>query len=239
MEKIVVIVQHSDADESWCRRLHGPVADELLGLGLPGLAVNVRDDAVRDAMMTLTTLSPPATAVVSLWTQQYYGEQIQAAIALLTAEADTAAAYLVTESVPMPPPDPGNGDRTPGLANVALLRRPAELDLPTWLTRWHVDHTPVAIETQGTFGYTQNTVVRPLTANAPVIDGIVEELFPDAAISDPYAFYGAVDEADLRRRLTRMLSSVSAFGADRNIDTVPTSRYLLRSPFATRTAETR
>lgn len=238
MEKIVVIAQQADFDESWCRQLRGPVADELLELGLPGVAVNVRDDAVRKAMMTLTTLDPPAAAVVSLWTQQYYGEQARAAIALLMAESDLAAAYLVTESVPMPPPDPGDGGRTPGLANVALLRRPAELDAATWLQRWHVDHTAVAVETQGTFGYTQNTVVRPLTENAPVIDGIVEELFPDAAVWDPYAFYGAADEADLQYRLNRMLGSVSAFGADRNIDTVPTSRYLLRSPFATRTAET-
>lgn len=231
MEKVVVILQKADLDEQWCRRLHGPVATELLNLGLPGLAVNVRDEPVRDALMTLTTLEPPAAAAVSVWTQQYYGEQMQAAIALLAAEADAVAAYLVTESTPIPPPDPGGGRRTPGLANVALLRRPAEIDEATWLHRWHINHTPVAIETQATFGYTQNVVVRALTANAPAIDGIVEELFSDGAVSDPYIFYGARDDADLRDRLTRMLASVAAFGAQQNIDTVPTSRYLFRTPF--------
>lgn len=237
MEKVVIIARTADFSEEWCRKLRGPVAAELLDSGLPGLAVNVRDAPVRDAMMTLTTLDPPVAAVISLWTEQYYGPQVRAAIALIESESDSAAAYLVTESTPMAPPDSGDGTRTPGLANVALLRRPPDLDHRSWLHRWHVDHTQVAIDTQATFGYTQNVVVRALTEDAPAIDGIVEELFPDGAVSDPYAFYGASDEADLADRLKRLLASVSAFGAHQNIDTVPTSRYLLRSPF-TRIAAT-
>jgi hypothetical protein len=231
MEKVVIIAQTAEFNEQWCQRIRGPVATELLKLGLPGVAVNVRDELVRESMMTLTTLDPPAAAVVSLWTQQSYGDQIRAAIALLEAETDSLAAYLVTESMPTPPPDPADGQRTPGLANVALLRRPAELNQPTWLHRWLINHTPVAIETQSTFGYTQNVVVRALTENAPTIDGIVEELFPDGAVSDPYVFYGARDEADLQDRLSRMIDSVSTFGAHQNIDTVPTSRYVFRTPF--------
>jgi hypothetical protein len=218
--------------------MRGPVAEKLLDLGLPGVVVNVRDEAVRDSMMTLTTLDPPAAAVISLWTQQYYSEATRAAIALIEAESDSAAAYLVTESMPMPPPDLGEGRRTRGLANVALLRRPADLDEATWLHRWHIDHTQVAIDTQATFGYTQNVVVRALTDDAPPIDAIVEENFPDEAVSDPYAFYGAADEADLGQRVQKMVESISRFGAHLNIDTVPTSRYLYRSPFVTRTAET-
>lgn len=227
----MIVLQQEDADEQWCRRLRGPVANELLSLGLPGVVVNVRDEPVCDSMMTLTTLDPPGAAVISLWTQQYYGDRIEQAIRLLAAEADSVAAYLVTESMPIPPPDPGDGRRTPGLANVALLRRPFELDHETWLRIWHLEHTPVAIQTQATFGYTQNVVVRPLTPDAPAIDGIVEELFPDGAVSDPYVFYGAADEADLQDRLKRMIASVAKFGAHLDIDTVPTSRYAFRSPF--------
>lgn len=227
----MVVLQRRDATDDWCRALRGPVAAAVLDLGLPGLAVNVRDAPVRAASLTLTTLDPPVAAVVSLWTQQYYSDRTAAAIAALTAESDAAAAYLVTESVPIAPPDPGGAHRTPGLANIALLRRPAELDEATWLHRWHVEHTPVAITTQATFGYTQNVVVRALTADAPRVDGIVEELFPDAAVRDPLAFYGARDQVELQDRLTRMLASVASFGAHHNIDTVPTSRYLLRSPF--------
>ena len=106
------------------------------------------------------------------------------------------------------------------------------LDEATWLTRWHIDHTPVAIATQSTFGYTQNAVVRPLTPEAPLIAAIVEELFPEEAISDLHAFFGAADDNDLRDRMERMVASTAAFGANRDVDTVPTSRYVFRTPFA-------
>jgi hypothetical protein len=73
--------------------------------------------------------------------------------------------------------------------------------------------------------------VRALTPNAPPLTGIVEELFPAAAITDLMAFFGAADDADLQQRLSRMVASTSAFGANENIDTVPTSRYVLKTPF--------
>jgi len=230
MEKVVAVLLAGDRDEDWCQRQRGPVADAILGLGVPGLSVNVRDAEVRQSLMTLTTLDPPAAAVVSIWTQQCYGDQIAAALELLTAECDQLAAYLVTESSPLLAP-PQLGYRTTGLANIALLRRPAGLDQASWLKRWQHDHTPVAIETQSTFGYTQNAVVRPLTADAPELAGIVEELFPAEAITNLMAFFGAADDADLQQRLTRMVASTTAFGANENIDTVPTSRYVLKSPF--------
>ncbi len=166
MEKVVAVLLAADRDEDWCERQRGPVAEALLDLGVAGLTVNVRDLAVSKSLMTLTTLDPPAAAVVSIWTQQCYGEQIAQALRLLAAECDRVAAYLVTESTPLLAPLE-LGSRTTGLANVALLRQPAELDYASWLQRWQHDHTPVAIETQSTFGYTQNAVVRALTPDAP------------------------------------------------------------------------
>jgi hypothetical protein len=231
MEKVIAVLMRADSNEDWCARQRGPVADALLELGVPGLSVNVRDDAVRHSLMTLTTLDPPVAAVVGLWTQQCYGDQMSAALALLEKECDQFAAYLVTESVPLAGPAIGTGCRTAGLANIALLRRPAELDLATWLNRWQRDHTSVAIETQSTFGYTQNWVVRTLTPDAPGIAGIVEELFPTEAITDLKAFFGAADDNDLQNRISQMVASTTAFGANENIDTVPTSRYVLKTPF--------
>lgn len=231
MEKVIAVLMRADSDEDWCARQRGPVAGALLELGLPGLSVNVRDDAVRHSLMTLTTLDPPVAAVVSLWTQQCYGAQLSAALTLLDAECDRLAAYLVTESVPLVAPTTESGCRTDGLANVALLRRPADLDQATWLNRWQCDHTSVAIETQSTFGYTQNWVVRTLTPQAPEIAGIVEELFPQKAITDLKAFFGAADDNDLQNRISQMVTSTTAFGANQNIDTVPTSRYVFKGPF--------
>jgi hypothetical protein len=231
MEKVIAVLIRAEPDDDWCDRQRGPVADALLGLGIAGLSVNVRDSTVHHSLMTLTTLDPPVAAVVSLWTQQCYGEQMAAALNLLAAECEQLGAYLVTESVPLIAPTVEFGSRTPGLANIALLRRPPGLDQATWLNRWQLDHTSVAIETQSTFGYTQNWVVRTLTPDAPGIAGIVEELFPAEAITDLKAFFGAADDSDLQHRLGRMVASTTAFGANENIDTVPTSRYVFKTPF--------
>lgn len=231
MEKVIVVLRTAEAEDAWVQNLCGPVADALLGLDLPGVSLNVRDAPVRDSLMRLTTLDPPAQAVVSLWTRQYYGEPVRQAVELLATQCDAAAGYLVTESVPMTPPPSAPGVRAPGLANIALLRRPADLDEATWLQRWHRDHTPVAIATQATFGYVQNYVVRPLTDGAPPIDAIVEESFPIEAVGSLHAFFGAADDADLADRLRQMIASTSAFGANVDLDTVPTGRYVLRDPF--------
>ena len=231
MEKVIAVLMRPEPDDDWCDRQRGPVADALLGLGIAGLAVNVRDSVVGHSLMTLTTLDPPVAAVVSLWTQQCYGEQTTAALNLLAAECEQLGAYLVTESVPLKPPPVKLASRTTGLANIALLRRPADMDQATWLNRWQLNHTSVAIETQSIFGYTQNWVVRTLTPDAPGIAGIVEELFPSEAITDLKAFFGAADDSDLQHRLGRMVASTAAFGANENIDTVPTSRYVLKTPF--------
>ena len=233
MEKVIVLLRVQDSDDDWVRRMCGPVAGALLDLGLPGVIMNVRDAPVRDSLMTLTTLDPPVQGLVSLWTQQHYGEQIRRALEILAPLADSVAAYLVTESAPLSPPDTPAGERTDGLANVALLSRPAELDEPTWLTRWQRDHTPVAIETQSTFGYVQNYVVRALTPGAPALSAIVEELFPIESVRSLHAFFGAADDAELADRMGRMVASTSAFGANENIDTVPTGRYVFRNPWAT------
>lgn len=101
MEKVIAVLMRPEPDDDWCARQRAQVADALLGLGVAGLSINVRDSTVRDSLMTLTTLYPPVAAVVSLWTQQCYGEQVAAALRLLAQECDELGAYLVTESVPL------------------------------------------------------------------------------------------------------------------------------------------
>lgn len=231
MEKVIIALRGAPGDDAWCAGLRTEVARDLLDTGAAGLTVNVRDSMVTDSLMTLTTLDPPVIAFVSMWTPQYYGSQIDRATTVLAQLCEQVAAYLVTESVPLAPPHTEPGERTPGFANVALLRRPDHLDEATWLRRWHHDHTQVALDTQSTFGYVQNTVVRALTPGTPPVSAIVEELFPIEATADLHAFFGAADDAELGDRMNRMVASTTAFGANENVDTVPTSRYVLRDAF--------
>jgi hypothetical protein len=101
------------------------------------------------------------------------------------------------------------------------------MSLEEYLRVWLGGHTPIASETQHTFGYVQNVVEEALTPGAPEISAIVEELFLMAGMTDVHAFYGSGgDPEELDRRITRLMTSVARFGADTGLDLVPTSRYL-------------
>ncbi|WP_433194104.1 hypothetical protein ACQP1G_35845 [Nocardia sp. CA-107356] len=232
MEKLVFVLRHADRDatESWCEALRTTVAERLVELGVAGVTVYVRDSAVQDALMRYATMDPPIAAVVTVWVEQSYGPEATAAASILGEVAAAVHGYLVTESVPLRLDD-SNPVRTEGFGNLAFLRRPAELTPQEWLQRWQGQHTGVAIETQSTFGYTQNVVVRAVTPDAPAIDAIVEEQFPAAALTDPMVWYGARDAAEFQDRVGRMLASVARIGADRDLDTVSASRYPVRYPF--------
>jgi len=217
----------------WCREgqsaellaksLLVDAASRLSTAGARGVQVNISDDAVAAAMLRLTAFPAPVDAVVSVWLPS---ADAAAVTAVLSQVARRVEGWFVEEEAPIPPPDVPLGERQPGLANVAFLRKPAGLPYERWLELWKTRHTRVAIEAQATFGYVQNRVLGAATDGASRVDAVVEELFPIEALTDPHAFYGSGgDGHELWRRATVMLESVSAFGADRDVDVVPTSRY--------------
>jgi hypothetical protein len=197
--------------------LHGRLAEA----GIRRLQLNV-DDAEVAAAMRIPHFTDPIGALVSVW------DADPAAVAeVLRDVATTVHGYAVEERRRLDPPEAWDGSRADALANVAVLRRPDDLDRAEWLRIWMVDHTPIAIRTQATFGYVQNIVTQAVTPDAPRIDAFVEELFPSAGIHDMHAFYGSGgDDAELNRRLTQLMASVARFGADHDLDLVPSSRYL-------------
>lgn len=193
---------------------------ELAGVGVRRLQLNLDDEHVAAAMRI--PAGDPVRAVVSVWD----AEPGPVADVLATA-ATTVHGWRVDERRRLDPPEAWDGSRADALSNVAILRRPDELAHEEWLRRWLVEHTPVAIRTQATSGYVQNIVLEAVTGGAPRVDAIVEELFPSAGITDMHAFYGSGgDRAELDRRLSELMASVARIGADRDLDLVPTSRYL-------------
>ncbi|MGV9661733.1 hypothetical protein ACWDUL_02925 [Nocardia niigatensis] len=204
-------------------RLRGEeLRKELAGVGVTAYQVNVRDADVEDAQVKHTTYDTPIDAIVSVWTEADHA----AVTGVLRTVADDVNGWVVDERRPIEPPVVEDGVRTDALANIAILRIPEDLTRAEWLHRWHVLHTPVAIETQDTFGYVQNTVTEAITEGDRV-DALVEELFPMAAMTSAHAFYGSGgDDAELQRRVTAMMESVVRFGAHLNLDLVPTSRYV-------------
>jgi hypothetical protein len=196
------------------------VRERLASLAVSRLQLNVDDEHVPASVLRLQHLDEPVTCLVSLWCRDV------GPLEALAPLAGRLAAWEVEERVPLAPEPVPDGARLDGLAQVALLRRPADLPHEEWLAHWHGPHTDIAMETQATFGYVQNRVVRALSEGAPALDAIVEELFPTAAMHDIHAFYGSGGSAEeLDRRLTRLMASCAVMGADRDLDVVATSRY--------------
>jgi hypothetical protein len=194
----------------------------LTAAGVRRVQVNLDDADVAEAPLRFGP-GTPITAVVAVWADG----DVAAAAEVIRSVDPTADGWRVEERRPIEPPEVPDGVRADALANIAFLRRPTAMSPEDWLEDWLERHTQVAIETQGTFGYVQNPVVEPLTEGAPEVAGIVEELFPMAAMADTHAFYGSGgNEAELERRFTRLMESVARFGADHGLDLVPTSRYV-------------
>ena len=196
--------------------------DALAAAGATAVQVNLDDADVAPAMR----FGPgePIGAVISAWT----GGPVDAVVGAVTDAANGAHvdAYLVSERVRLDPAPVPDGTRSDVLAQVALLRRPDGMSREEYLAYWMLGHTAIAIRTQATSAYVQNVVEEVLTPGSPDIAGIVEEHFPMAAMTDSHAFYGSGgDQGELDRRVGELMSSVARFGADRDLDLVPTSRY--------------
>lgn len=223
MTKLIAVHYGSDVSAA----LHDPALhDRLTAAGATGVQVNVDDAAVAPAMRfgPGDAQGRPITGFLTVWT-----DDVAATLPVLTGVSPGTSVYRVTERRPVEPPAAPAGERYDALANIAVLRRPAGMTQEEYLEIWIGSHTAIASETQHTFGYVQNIVEEALTADAPVISAIVEELFLMAGMTDPHAFYGSGgDDEELNRRITRLMTSVARFGADTGLDLVPTSRYVHR-----------
>jgi hypothetical protein len=232
MEKIIYLLWKPTAADaaSWGRQLREALPSALRDAGVHAARLNLDDGDVAAAGALRQRLLPDQPqALLQVWVDSAIASLRAPVDAVVTAQAARWAGYLVTESQPLRNTrHPARvGQRTEGFAQMALLRRPLRLSSEAWLMHWHTVQTPVAIETQDTFEYVQNLVVRALNADAPLFDAIVEECFPADAMTDPQAFFDARgDEQKFQRNLQRMMDSVGGF-LDLPIDCIPTSQYPL------------
>lgn len=114
----------------------------------------------------------------------------------------------------------------PGFSLVGCIEPAPGLSHPEFIDRWESSHRQVAIETQSTFSYVRNEIVRPLTPEAPAWGGIVEEGFPIEALNDPRVFYDARDsEERFKANSKRMIESCLSFLSLENVDSHPMSEY--------------
>ena len=214
-------------------------APGLIDAGAHAVTVNVHDTSAAEAPSPVPTPEgeDPHIAEVSVWVDSY--DRRAPLERRLLDVGLTAAGYLVVESLyedygttaHSGPRDWNDGERSPGVLTVSLIHRPEALDYATWIERWHGTQSPLSGELQPRCRYVRNEVVRPLTAGAPVVHGIVEEAWPSARhVADPMLFFNADgDAAVLSQHITAMLDSVNACLDLARIRNVTMSEYLVKS----------
>jgi len=241
VEKLIYLVWGDGSPESGDAlrtRLLGETAPRLVDAGARGVGINVHD---ADAAAAPSPAPPPAgedghVAEVSLWVDCY--ERTAGIDGALGELGLRTAGYLVAESLyddygTTPHAGPRHwedGVRSPGLLTVALIHRPGGLGYREWIRRWHGTQSPVSGELQPRTRYVRNEVVRPLSDDAPAVDGIVEEGWPSARhVADPMRFFNASTPEELQVNVARMLDSVSACLDLDRLRSATMSEYLVRS----------
>jgi len=231
MEKLVYVVwkQSGTSVEEFRDDLVGEHGRKLIDLGAKRLAVSVADEHVQYAQGSLITrMETPITAIVSFWLDTHLDRApLEEVIGSVTSRH---AGYLVLESVPIvnTTQTAAVGARTPGINTIAFIEKPERLGYDEWLDLWQGSHTGLAIETQSTFLYIQNAVVRALTEDAPPWVAIVEEGFPREALTDQKVFYdaGGSDEK-LAENRGRMVESCQRFIDFDRLESHMFSQYVL------------
>ena len=230
MEKLAYVLwkRGDEADETFKQRLLNEAAPRLMALpaAIERLRISVVDDDVATGKkLRIGSMDPAQAAFVSFWIEQ--SQDRDGVERVLGGTCGRLAGYLVVESRPLVNRSARAGARTPGFALVSCIEPKDGLAHEEFLRLWHEQQRACAIETQATFGYVRNEIVRALTPNAPSWAAIVEENFPLAALSDPAAFYDAVgDPAKLKRNLKRMLDTCQGFLAQERVESHPMSEWV-------------
>lgn len=232
MEKLVYVIwKREDLSEGAFKdALLGQTVSDFLELGVGGLSVNVADEQLAQAReVRLTRFDPPIAATVSLWLENV--DDRPPCESVLGRISQRAAGYLVEESVALANSTHRAplGQRTPGANVVACIERPRRMSREAWTRHWLEEHKKVALETQCTYQYLRNLVLRTLTEDAPPWEGIVEEGFPLEAVTDPMLWYRAEGSAEkMQANMMRMVKSVQAFLDIDRVESNPMSEYRIK-----------
>jgi hypothetical protein len=231
VEKLAYVVwkRGDEADAAFARRLLQEVAPQLRSRA-EKLRISVVDDAVAAGVkLRIGKGDPPQAGLVSFWLEQ--SQERAEPEAILAAACGRSAGYLVVESRPLVnrTQRAARGGRTPGFALVSCIEPKDGLSREEFVRLWYEVQRDTAIETQSTFGYVRNEVVRALTPGAPHWAAIVEENFPLGALTDPAVFYDAPGDPErLQRNQERMFRAVQGFLALDRIESHPMSEYDFR-----------
>jgi hypothetical protein len=209
------------------------LAPALVAAGALALRFNIQDEHVAAGELRRQVATrPQMEAVIQLWVHSANDRFRIPLDGLVRAAVPHMAAYRILESTCIVnerhPPIPGK--RTDGWSQIVFLSRPPRLTRAAWLDYWQGSHTDIGIDTQSNFEYVQNVITMPLTYAAPPYAAMVEECFPEGAMTDRRLFFDAVgDEAKFERNQRIMYDSCARFIDPGTVDCIATSQYVVKT----------
>lgn len=233
MEKMCYLVWKPEgvSDLDFRDQLVGETAKQILANGAHKLSVLCPDETTQAlGKARITQMDAPLCGMVSAWVDLADDRApIEDALARVT---ERMAGYLVVESVPTvnTTHTAPEGERTPGTTLLTCLTPKPDLGLEAFFKHWFEVQRRVAVETQCTYLYIRNVVVRTLTEGAPPWVGIVEEGFPTEAVTNPMLWYKADGSKEkFEENFGKMMESVQAFLDLSKIESHPTSEYIIKA----------
>jgi hypothetical protein len=185
MEKLIYLLwkETSEDTAAFNASLLGSMQRKLTALGAARLQVHIVDEVVAaGAHLRFEKMRPMPSAMVSFWLNAAYGKAPFEEV--LEAWAPRIAGYAVSEATVLPIAEARpDGERIPGFSQIAMFRKLPGITREGFLNIWTRDQSKVGPETQETFYYGQNIVVRAVTPDAPPLDGIVDECYPIEALT--------------------------------------------------------
>jgi hypothetical protein len=235
MEKLCYAVSRgaddaADPVATWLRTdVTALLADDPAVLG-----ARVLSEAPEGAAMRVG-VGPDGTALCGLlavWVATYQ-DRAGVETALAGGPAARWEGWLVSESLPQGDgPAPGApGQPSPGLTTVTLLDKRPGLDEAEFYRLWHEVHRLTTAEVHPFTLYARNEVVRPLTAGARPLRGIVYESTATVEDTlDPHRFFGSGGDDDvLKANIQRVMSETTAFIDFDTMETVPMHDLVVRA----------
>ena len=232
MEKLIYALWRKPGQprEAFNAALLGEVADRV-GPLVRGLRINVQDATVAEGTSPrLAATDPQMDAFAQLWLDCASPDGRAPVETALASAASRVEGWLVCEATVIANETCPPGNPTEGFSQIAVLQKPSGLDRETWRDNWQNGHSQIAIDTQRTFEYVQNLVVRPVTETAGPYAAIVEECFPMDALTDVAVYFDGVGDADaLAANVQRMMESCAEFMEMSGCDCVPMRQYECKS----------
>jgi hypothetical protein len=232
VEKICYLIWKPEGvtETAFRDQLIGETAEQLLACGVHKLSILSCDETTAPLEKArITQMEQPLAGMISVWVD--ISDDRAALEEAIDKVVDRKAGYLVVESVPTlnTTHTAPLGERTPGTTLLTCLTPKPDLTYDEFLGIWHTRQRKVAQETQCTYLYIRNVVVRALTPDAPAWAGIVEEGFPTEAVTDPMIWYKAEGSKEKRdENFGKMIASVTSFLDLSKIESHPTSEYLIK-----------